>query len=103
MSKEKKKAQEMIDEGQVFGSSDEAVNAESRMVQKLVRSMEMCEKDGCNQDGVHAHIVIGQLKNSNISQEELQAMAQKEFDKQIQKKIHEREQAEKRRKLGFGN
>ena len=93
--------QEMIDEGQIFGSEDTDLSTNYdayEMARQVAREMRDCD---CGRTEPHVHIVMERPKGSNLTEAELQEMAQRHFDEAIKKKIHENEQAEKRRKI-FG-
>jgi hypothetical protein len=93
--------QEMIDEGQIFGSEDTdlSTNYEAyEMARQVAGAIRDCD---CGRTDPHAHIVMKRPKGSNLTEAELQEMAQRHFDEALKKKLREKEQAEKRRKL-FG-
>lgn len=93
--------QGMIDDGLIVGSeeTDFSTNYEAYEMARGLAG-KMCE---CGRTDPHVHIMMERPKDSNLSDEELQAMAQRHFDEAIKKKIREKEQAEKRRKLGLGD
>lgn len=93
--------QEMIDNGEITGSegTDFSTNYEAyEMARKLAGKI--CE---CGRTDPHIHIMMERPEGSNLSEEEMQAMVQRHFDEVIKEKLREKEQAEKRRKLGLGD
>ena len=103
MSKQEDKAQQMIDEGLIFGRDDnKPPRADDPVVQELVQRMDECDDAACNQTGPHVHLVMKRPEGLDMSNGELQALMQKKFNDQVNKLMRERVQAEKRRKLGLG-
>jgi len=92
----KKKLQQMIERGEIF--SDKKIdlndpNTEQRVLD-LAFQMDECN---CGNNEPHMHVAVKMPEGSNLSEGELQERVQKLFNEQVEKKIREREQAQKRR------
>jgi len=93
--------QELIDNGDIFGSEDTdfSTNYEAyEMARQVAGQTRGCD---CGNIGPHIHMAIRRPEGSTLSDAEFQEMAQRHFNEALKKKLREKQQEEKRRKL-FG-
>lgn len=92
----KKNLQKMIERGEIF--SDKKIDLDDpdseQMVLELAFQMAECN---CGNSEPHMHVAVKMPDGSDVSDGTLQERVQKLFDEQVEKKIREREQAQKRR------